>query len=285
MGYKTQEVKVSGAGPIRVTLVPDNVQLQEVVAIGYGTMKKSDLTGAVTSVSADQLLKAPVSGLDQALQGRAAGVTVTSASGQPGEAATIRIRGIGSAMGGNDPLYVVDGVITTDIKFLAPSDIQSMEILKDASATAIYGSRGANGVIIITTKTGSEGKVNVTFDAYWGFQNRWRKLDLMNSRDQAYTEIRINAMRNGAAEMAQYLNEGFMSWLKDWKLGTSKFYPTNFDYANQETDWQNEVFKANAFMHSYSTAVAIKATMLCLRPISHRKVPSSVVTIIVSPCV
>ena len=252
MGYKSQEVKVANAGPIRVTLAPDNVMLQEVVAVGYGTMKKSDLTGAVTSIKADDLLKAPVSGLDQALQGRAAGVTVTSNSGQPGEGATIRIRGIGSALGGNDPLYVVDGVITGDIKFLAPSDIQSMEILKDASATAIYGSRGANGVIIITTKTGSEGKVNVTFDAYWGFQNRWRKLDLMNSRDQAETEIRINAMRNGASEMDQYLKEGFSAWLKDWKLGTSKFYPTNFDYANQETDWQDEVFKANAFMHSYN---------------------------------
>ena len=252
MGYKSQEVKVANAGPIRVTLAPDNVMLQEVVAVGYGTMKKSDLTGAVTSIKADDLLKAPVSGLDQALQGRAAGVTVTSNSGQPGEGATIRIRGIGSALGGNDPLYVVDGVITGDIKFLAPSDIQSMEILKDASATAIYGSRGANGVIIITTKTGSEGKVNVTFDAYWGFQNRWRKLDLMDSRDQAETEIRINAMRNGASEMDQYLKEGFSAWLKDWKLGTSKFYPTNFDYANQETDWQDEVFKANAFMHSYN---------------------------------
>ena len=187
MGYKAQEVKVTGAGPLRVTLEPDNVQLQEVVAIGYGTMKKSDLTGSVASVSADQLLKAPVSGLDQALQGRAAGVTVTSASGQPGEAATIRIRGIGSALGGNDPLYVVDGVITGDIKWLSPTDIKSMEILKDASAAAIYGSRGANGVILITTKSGGKGKANVTFDAYWGFQNRWRKLNLMNSRDQAET--------------------------------------------------------------------------------------------------
>ena len=158
MGYKNQDVKVTGSGPVRVTLVPDNVQLQEVVAIGYGTMKKSDLTGSVTSVSAEQLLKAPVSGLDQALQGRAAGVTVTSNSGQPGQGATIRIRGIGSALGGNDPLYVVDGVITGDIKWLSPTDIQSMEILKDASATAIYGSRGANGVILITTKSGSETK-------------------------------------------------------------------------------------------------------------------------------
>ena len=254
MGYKTQEVKIQNASPLRINLVPDNVQLQEVVAIGYGTMKKSDVTGAVTSVSADQLLKAPVAGLDQALQGRAAGVTVTSGSGQPGEDATIRIRGIGSALGGNDPLYVVDGVITSDIKFLAPTDIKSMEILKDASATAIYGSRGANGVILITTKSGGEGKVNISFDAYWGFQNRWKKLDVMKSRDHAETELRINAMRNGASEIADYYQYGFSSWLKDYKLGSSVFYPTNFDYASQETDWQDEVFKANAFMHNYSLA-------------------------------
>ena len=252
MGYKTQDVKVTNAGPIRVTLVPDNVQLQEVVAIGYGTMKKSDLTGAVTSVSADQLLKAPVSGLDQALQGRAAGVTVVSESGQPGEAAVIRIRGIGSALAGNDPLYVVDGVIVSDIKWLSPNDIKSMEILKDASATAIYGSRGANGVILITTKSGNEGKVNISFDAYWGFQNRWKKLDVMNSKDLAETELRIGAMRDGATQISDYKKYGFSQWLRDYKLGSSVFYPTNFDYANQETDWQDEVFKANAFMHSYN---------------------------------
>ena len=252
MGYKSQEVTVSSSAPLRITLVPDNVQLQEVVAIGYGTMKKSDLTGAVTSVSADQLLKAPVAGIDQALQGRAAGVTVTTGSGQPGEGATIRIRGIGSALGGNDPLYVVDGVITSDIKFLAPSDIASMEILKDASATAIYGSRGANGVILITTKSGGEGKVNISFDAYWGIQNRWKKLDVMNSRQQAETELRINAMRNGAEEIAEYYQYGFAYWLNDYKLGTSKFYPNNFDYSSQETDWQDEVFHANAFMHNYT---------------------------------
>lgn len=141
MGYKSKEVKAS-TQPLTITLQPDNVMLEEVVAIGYGTMKRSDLTGAITSVSAEDLNKAPVAGLDQALQGRAAGVTVTTNSGQPGEGATIRIRGIGSAIGGNEPLYVVDGVITSDIRFLAPADIQSMEILKDASATAIYGSRG-----------------------------------------------------------------------------------------------------------------------------------------------
>ncbi len=260
MGYKTQEVKVSGAGPIRVTLVPDNVQLQEVVAIGYGTMKKSDLTGSVASVSADQLLKAPVSGLDQALQGRAAGVTVTSNSGQPGEAATIRIRGIGSALGGNDPLYVVDGVITGDIKWLSPTDIKSMEILKDASAAAIYGSRGANGVILITTKSGGEGKVNISFDAYWGIQNRWKKMDVLGAKDFADTELRIGAMRDGAEQIAYYQQNGFNAWHRLYKLGNmdiskiKPFYPINFDYAAQETDWQDEVFRPNAFMHNYNLA-------------------------------
>ena len=258
LGYKTQEVKVANpAAPIKVTLASDNVMLDEVVAIGYGAMKKSDLTGAVTSVKAEELTKAPVSGLDQALQGRAAGVTVTTNSGQPGEAATIRIRGIGSAIGGNDPLYVVDGVITSDISFLAPNDIQSMEILKDASATAIYGSRGANGVILITTKSGSQGgaKPNITFDAYWGFQNRWKKLDLLGSKDMALTKLRIDAMKNGASQLADYRNDGFAEWMKAYNLGESTYYPTNFDYASQETDWQDEVFKKNAFMHNYNLSV------------------------------
>ena len=264
MGYKTQEVKVSGAGPLRVTLVPDNVQLQEVVAIGYGTMKKSDLTGAVTSVSADQLLKAPVAGLDQALQGRVAGVTVTTGSGQPGEAATIRIRGIGSAIGGNDPLYVVDGVITSDIKFLSPSDIKSMEILKDASATAIYGSRGANGVILITTKSGGEGKVNINFDAYWGFQNRWKKLDLMGAQEFAEMKVRIGAMRNGGAEIAHYYKYGFNDWMYVYNTGDDSYFPSVltprnpgglYDYSLNETDWQDEVFHKNAFMHNYNLSI------------------------------
>ncbi len=255
MGYKPLEMTVQNAGPMKVTLQPDNVMLDEVVAVGYGTMKKSDLTGAVTSVSAEALAKAPVSGLDQALQGRAAGVTVTTNSGQPGQGATIRIRGIGSAIGGNDPLYVVDGVITSDISFIAPNDIQSMEILKDASATAIYGSRGANGVIIVTTKNGGEGKVNVSFDAYWGFQNRWKKLNVLGRDSHADLEIRMGAMRDGASEIAYYRKNGFTEWMKTYKLGKSEYYPVNFLYANQETDWQDEVFVPNAFMHNYNLSV------------------------------
>lgn len=265
LGYKTQEVKVANpAAPIKVTLVSDNVMLDEVVAIGYGAMKKSDLTGAVTSVKADELTKAPVSGLDQALQGRAAGVTVTTNSGQPGEAATIRIRGIGSAIGGNDPLYVVDGVITSNISFLAPNDIQSMEILKDASATAIYGSRGANGVIIVTTKTGSQGgaKPNISFDAYWGFQNRWKKLDLMDSYDMAETKLRMAIMKDSKPAVDAYVQYhspveeggGLTNWMRS--RATSSYFPNNADYTyDRNTDWQDEVFNKNAFMHNYNLSM------------------------------
>ena len=262
IGYKAQEVKATAA-PMRITLQPDNVMLDEVVAVGYGTMKKSDLTGAITSVSADDLLKAPVSGLDQALQGRAAGVTVTTNSGQPGAAATIRIRGIGSALGGNDPLYVVDGVITSDISFLAPNDIQSMEILKDASATAIYGSRGANGVILVTTKAGGSGKANISFDAYWGIQNRWKKLNLLGSHDMALTKLRIDAMKNGYEQIAEYMQSGFNDWMSAYNTGKSPYFPVvmsathpeGFDYSAVNTDWQDEVFQPNAFMHNYNLAI------------------------------
>lgn len=261
IGYQPQTKTITSDAPLRITLQPDNVMLDEVVAVGYGTMKKSDLTGAVTSVKTEDLLKAPVSGVDQALQGRAAGVTVVSNSGQPGQAATIRIRGISSAIGGNDPLYVVDGVITENIAFLAANDIASMEILKDASATAIYGSRGANGVILITTKQGTEGKkANVTFDAYWGVQNRWKKLDMMGSQEFADTKLKISTMRNGASEIAYYKKNGFNSWMDLYNLSTASYFPaaqtiTNpngFDYSSINTDWQDEVFQKNAFIHNYN---------------------------------
>ena len=259
LGYRTQNVTVNSNAPLNITLESDVVMLDEFVTVGYGVMKKSDLTGSVASVKAEDLMKAPVSGLDQALQGRAAGVTVTSSSGQPGQAATIRIRGIGSALGGNDPLYVVDGVITSDISFLSPNDISSMEILKDASAAAIYGSRGANGVILITTKNGTttEGKKpNINFDAYWGFQNRWRKLDVINDpQEYADLMLRIGAMKDGSKEIAYFQTHTFEEWNKLYNLAQSPYYPSNFDYAHQVTDWQDEVFVKNAFMHNYNLSV------------------------------
>lgn len=191
VGYKDKVVQIRSAAPLNVVLESDALLLDEVVAIGYGTMKKSDLTGAVTSIKADALQKTPAAGLDQALQGRAAGVTVNANSGQPGASASIRIRGIGT-VNNSSPIYVVDGAIVSDISFLSPNDIESTEILKDASATAIYGSRGANGVILVTTKKGKEGKSNISFNAYYGMQNRWRQLDLMQRDEFAETIIALN---------------------------------------------------------------------------------------------
>lgn len=252
IGFKTIEKVVKTETVLNILMESDTQMLDEVVAIGYGTMKKSDLTGAVASVSAQDLQKTPASGLDQALQGRAAGVTVNANSGQPGAAAEVRIRGIGT-VNNSAPIYVVDGVIVDDISFLSPSDIESTEILKDASSTAIYGSRGANGVILVTTKKGSsEGRINVSLNAYVGFQNRWNKLDLMKSKEFAETLIDLN---NVASEKKYYEENGFNEWLKAYRLGNSEYYPSNLDYSTIETDWQDEVFRKNAIIQNYHVSV------------------------------
>lgn len=256
VGYKQQNIVVKQGSVINVVLESDSKMLDEVVAIGYGTMKKSDLTGSVASIKADALKKTPAAGLDQALQGRAAGVTVNANSGQPGAAASIRIRGIGTVMGGSDPIFVVDGMITSNISFLNPNDIESTEILKDASSTAIYGSRGANGVILVTTKKGKEGKTNISFNAYTGVQNRWKKLDIMQRDEFAKTLIALN---NLTSEKNYFKNYGFNKWLSAYRLGASPYYPmikstTNpdgFDYSSVETDWQDEVFVENAPIQNY----------------------------------
>ena len=257
IGYKTEEVRINGTAPLRIVLIPDTRVLEEVVAVGYGKMRKTDLTGAIATVSADELVRTPAANITTALQGRAAGVTVTNGSGQPGDGATIRIRGIGSAIAGNDPLYVVDGVITSDISFLSASDIASMQILKDASSAAIYGSRGANGVIIISTKSGQQGKANISFDAYWGIQNRWKKLPLMGADEMVQTKLRMSIMKDGVDAIdaySIYSNKGLGAYIATL-TGTSKYFPVNFDYASQNTDWQDEVFNANAFMHNYNLGI------------------------------
>lgn len=252
VGCKKHEVTVQKGGAMNIVLQPDAQMLDEVVAIGYGTMKKSDLTGSVASVKADQLQKTPAAGLDQALQGRAAGVTVNANSGQPGAAAEVRIRGIGT-VNNSAPIYVVDGVIVDNITYLSPSDIESTEILKDASATAIYGSRGANGVILVTTKKGGkDGKAVVSLNVYAGIQNRWNKLDLMGSQEFAETLINMN---NVKSEMNFYEKNGFNKWLRAYRLGDSEYYPTKLDYSTIETDWQDEVFQKNALVQNYHVSV------------------------------
>ncbi len=258
IGYASQEYKANKV-PAKITLVPDNVMLEEVVAVGYGTMRKSDLTGAVSSVRAEDLQKTPLATVDQALQGKAAGVTVNANSGQPGAPAEIRIRGIGTVKSDASPIYVVDGVVLKDISFLSPTDIASMEIMKDASSTAIYGSQAANGVILITTKSGDKNrKAAISFNAYWGLQNRWNKLKLLNAHDQAELEV---LMAGGAKAISNW-DKGFDYWWKKTNNATNKnpYYPVNFDemgwsYSEQETDWQDEVFRKNALVQNYSLSV------------------------------
>lgn len=164
IGYATQNITIGNQTNINVQLMPDASELDEVVVIGYGTARKSDLTGSIARVTSKSFEDQPLSRVEDALQGRAAGVTVSKANGSPGGAVKIRIRGTNSISGNNDPLVVVDGIIGGDLRTLNPNDIATMDVLKDASATAIYGSRGANGVILITTKKGSgKGKFDVDF--------------------------------------------------------------------------------------------------------------------------
>ncbi|MBE9585423.1 TonB-dependent receptor [Mucilaginibacter sp. JRF] len=185
VGYTTQEIAVGDRTTINITLASNSQALQEIVVVGYGTAQRKDLTGSVSSVSADQIAKVPVTQLDQALQGRSAGVQVTNNDGAPGAGVSVQIRGVGS-LGSNDPLYVVDGYpITGGLNNINPSDIASMDILKDASATAIYGVRAANGVVIITTKRGRKDGVQVTLDLNGSIQAEPKKYNILNAEQWA----------------------------------------------------------------------------------------------------
>lgn len=194
VGYLNEEVKVGDQTKIDVTLAEDIIGLDEVVVTGYGVQKKSDLTGAVASVSGDKIAQVPVTGVDQALQGRAAGVSVTSSTGLPGASVNIQIRGI-SSINGTAPLVIVDGV-TGSLDNLNPNDIESVEVLKDAASAAIYGSAGGNGVILVTTKKGKAGKMTTNFNFYRGWQRPWKKMDVMNSQQYAQYQNLIIALRN-----------------------------------------------------------------------------------------
>lgn len=196
IGFKPVEEVLNNRSTVSITLTDDNQQLNEVVVVGYGTQVKKDLTTAVVAVSSKDIQNQPITNPLQAIQGRAAGVQVSSQSGKPGAGISISIRGNTSITGSNSPLYVIDGITSRDAGFLNPNDIESMTILKDASAAAIYGSSGANGVVIITTKKGSAGKLRVGFNAFTGFSNFWRKQDVLNSdqyialqRDLGYTSF------------------------------------------------------------------------------------------------
>jgi TonB-dependent starch-binding outer membrane protein SusC len=185
IGFTTQEVQANGRTLLDVTMLPDIESLDEVVVVGYGTQREREVTGAIGSITSKDISKVVVTGLDQALQGKIAGVQVTQNSGEPGGNVSVRIRGVGSINGSNEPLYIVDGVPYGNLNSINPNDIERIDVLKDAASAAIYGSRGTNGVVIITTKRAKAGKTTVTFDAYVGVQNAYRKLDLLDGKQFA----------------------------------------------------------------------------------------------------
>ena len=225
IGYAAQEITLTENTQNDVALSVDNQVLEEVVVIGYGRVKKSDLTGSVSSLKGEDLVKIPSSAPEQALQGKVAGVRVTSNSGAPGESPTVRIRGVGT-FGNPDPIFVVDGVILDDISFLNSSDIESMEVLKDASSTAMYGSRGANGVIIITTKSGGlNEKPSIQVTAGYDVQTIQQYIDMLDAREFATT---LNRIRPGSFNNLDLL---------------------------ENTDWQQEVYRDFAPIQNYQVSI------------------------------
>jgi len=242
VGYLTSEVPVNNQSEINVSLATDVSSLDEIVVVGYGTMKRSDVTGAMVSVSSDAIEETVATTIDQVLQGRAAGVQIQQNSGAPGGSSSIRIRGISSITGSNEPIFVIDGVIVDSntgqggqnaFASINPSDIASIDILKDASATAIYGSRAANGVILITTKRGQAGEMRINFDTYFGFQELPKHLELLNLQEYAIH-------KNTRSDLGIVMRD------------------PNFigpDLLGEGTDWQEEMFN-RAEMQSYNLSIS-----------------------------
>lgn len=196
IGMKPQEIVLKGQTKLNVTLQDDAQALEEVVVIGYGTVKRKDLTGSVVTVGADALAAVPVANATEALQGKMAGVQITTTEGSPDATMSIRVRGGGSITQSNEPLFIVDGFPVEGISDISPSEIEDITVLKDASSTAIYGSRGANGVIIVTTKSGKEGKVNVSYNAYYAWKKVANTLDVLDAKDYAKWQYELAALKN-----------------------------------------------------------------------------------------
>ncbi len=222
VGYVTQEVQVTEKSIYNIVLLPDVQQLGEIVILGYGTQKRQDITGAVAVVSAEAFKDRPNTSVGSLIQGQAAGVKVISSSGKPSEGFSVRVRGTNSITAGSDPLYVVDGVPTTDTRSINPADIESVSILKDASSAAIYGAQGANGVVLITTKKGKSDKPVITFDSYLGVSQVWNTLKVLNS--EQYRDLMTEFGRT-----------------------------TNWDLYNQNTDWQDVIFQ-NGMSQNYQVS-------------------------------
>ncbi|MCF0189729.1 MAG: TonB-dependent receptor [Marinilabiliaceae bacterium] len=199
IGYNNQVLPATSS-PLNVKMEPEFTALDEVVAVGYGTQKRKDVTGSVASVSAESLAAIPVASASEALTGKMAGVQITTTEGSPDAEVTIRVRGGGSITGDNSPLFIVDGFPVESISDIAPSDIESIDVLKDASSTAIYGSRGANGVVLVTTKSGKEGKVQVAYNAFYSVKKLTKKLDVLSSKDYVMWQYELMQLKKGNTE-------------------------------------------------------------------------------------
>ena len=197
IGMKTQEIVIKGKSKIDVTLSDDAKALDEVVVIGYGTAKRKDITGSVATVNAEALTVVPVASATEALTGKMAGVQITTTEGSPDAEMKIRVRGGGSITGDNTPLFIVDGFPVESISDIPASDIEDMTVLKDASSTAIYGSRGANGVILVTTKSGKEGKISVNYNAYYSWKKMAKQLNTLSSGDYAKWQYELAMLNSG----------------------------------------------------------------------------------------
>ncbi|MBA6152029.1 TonB-dependent receptor [Gelidibacter maritimus] len=283
VGYKTQNINVEGKSNITITMIPDAAALDEIVVVGYGTLSKKRVTGAVSSISPQNIVNIPVISAENAIIGQVAGVQVQETSGEPGSSPNIRIRGSGSISAGNDPLFVVDGIpisknLTTigiqgdlakrggnfqappvnPLATINPNDIASIEILKDASAAAIYGSRGGNGVVLITTKSGTSSDKGVfSFDSFYSTQNVAKKVDLMNSQQliDFTRDARNNAylQDNPGASASDPIGPG--------DRGNANYeMPISFiNWDGTDTDWQDLIFKTgNSQSYNFSYASPLK---------------------------
>lgn len=239
MTYENKEVSIAGSTQSLVVLLDEKSELlDEVVVIGYGVQRKSDITGSISSVSAKDINNVPVASALQALQGKAAGVNIIQNTGAPGSQTTIKIRGTGT-VNDSDPLYVVDGFIVDGIDHLNPNDIANIEIFKDAASSAIYGARAANGVVVVTTKSGEQGKTKITFDSFWGISNPWKKINVMDAENYALMLDYINGLSN-------YSVDGQLYYSKDPTTGDlyydqGKFHRIDTIRTNSPSNWWDAI--------------------------------------------
>lgn len=246
VGYKNQEIAVGNRLEVNIAMAVDTKALNDVVVIGYGTQKQSSITGSVASLPMKNVANQPLTSLDQALGGQIAGVNVAQTKGAPGGGVSVRVRGTGSIGAGNEPLYVIDGFPVSDgfnsnlnpLASINPNDIESIEILKDASAAAIYGSRGSNGVVLVTTKRGKSGKSVVQLDTYYGFQQVANKIDMLNARE--YAEFNTEARNNAWVDRGGKPSDP--NSVRPAALQIPEMF-ANPETLGKGTDWQDEVFR------------------------------------------